>query len=417
MAKKQKRRNRSGGNPAARQSWKMPKPTPGDAANQPDGPDQPHAKELVRKLVDARIRDELRSRKGADRDAYRRNMGATAERAAESYMSAMSELRADYARRLAELPDALTKEDLAKMDVIDVTSFWPDPSKATAGQEEPVKAYLLEASDAGAMLYAAMPCFAKGAMIVKDDRFILFEVTGLDEERNRVEIYLDMYQSGEAAPDRYIRCVAGPIGIEIEPSSDGGADLYCGIDDEKIIAAPEILAKIPPRDLPWGPREKQFWELVVLQNAVDQAARCKANQAHGLLYLGQQFTNTIITVNYLLSRHRPVMERPANADGTRKAPTKTPVAPTKPPPKRSVRVVGPVRLASVRPPKAPDGKSARNYVRAAWTVRGHTRKYKSGKTIYVKPHVNKRRSLDAGAEPLPSTVRIAANGTESEETK
>ena len=82
----------------------------------------------------------------------------------------------------------------------------------------------------------------------------------------------------------------------------------------------------------------------------------------------------------------------------------------KTPPERIARRVGALRIVSVGPPMPPDRKTVRNYVTASWSVRGFTRKCKSGKTVYVKPSIRRRRSLTGeGTVDVPVEIKLAGS--------
>ncbi|SDW49173.1 hypothetical protein SAMN05216391_10932 [Lachnospiraceae bacterium KHCPX20] len=66
---------------------------------------------------------------------------------------------------------------------------------------------------------------------------------------------------------------------------------------------------------------------------------------------------------------------------------------TDPSDKRITRIVNGITFLSKIKPKHPTYKGLRHFTCASWSVRGHVRTYKSGKTVYVRPHEKHRKSL------------------------
>ncbi|ADL36019.1 hypothetical protein bpr_II079 (plasmid) [Butyrivibrio proteoclasticus B316] len=64
---------------------------------------------------------------------------------------------------------------------------------------------------------------------------------------------------------------------------------------------------------------------------------------------------------------------------------------------RRIRTLNGISFVSDKAPKAHTEQSIRKYTCASWVVRSHIRKTKTGKTAFVKEHVNKRKNMNAAA--------------------
>ena len=85
-------------------------------------------------------------------------------------------------------------------------------------------------------------------------------------------------------------------------------------------------------------------------------------------------------------------------------------------PEKIIRNVGLIRMTSARPPKVFSSKSIRNYKIPSWTARGHTRHYKSGKTVYIRPTVRHRKALKNPDGKIPQSVINIVNNTKTPDT-
>lgn len=377
--------------------WRLPEPTPGDEIHRPTEDMAPHIREIAARIAQ---RDVNRNYVRRPSSFAKIKSHVTAD-VTDQYMDLALRLNRDYFRRLAQRPETLTPEQIEKMDVIDLSAMSSD--------EIPMGAYLKELVHTGKPIYAVMPCFLEGIVLTPQRHTLRFCVTRIDETAGQMDIHMEVYQAYPTTDGTLVRISSGDITIQASPGTtpDGEETVNLAYTTRRsIVKGPvDTLTRIPPTELPWSSVEKELWEEIILQNAVDQEARWKNHGFHDVFAATSEFTRLISITNFLLSNHRPVLiKEPSDKPAAKRQATTKPKTAEK---TRSVRTVGPIRVISVRPPKAPNEKTIRNYVTAAWTVRGHTRTYKSGKTVYIKPGTRRRRSMDAAnAAPMPSTIRV-----------
>lgn len=129
----------------------------------------------------------------------------------------------------------------------------------------------------------------------------------------------------------------------------------------------------------------------------EACTRDDPDQTNLLIYL----FSTVMTVNEWLKQGRLTRPKAETREGA--VPTAH-VMDIRPSDARRVRAIGPVRILSERPPRAPTERTVRTYRTAAWTRRGFVRTYRSGKTAYVAPTTCHRKCADGGARPAPVTL-------------
>lgn len=121
------------------------------------------------------------------------------------------------------------------------------------------------------------------------------------------------------------------------------------------------------------------------------------------------FLSFVIKVNYELMNG----ERPKAVRGNRKVNVKTITdkVPDKAPKPQIVRTMkSGVIIKSVHVPKAPTIDVVRHYKVASWSVRGHVRHLKSGKTIYIAPGVHHRKEFEKTDAPKRQTIIVSGRG-------
>lgn len=296
---------------------------------------------------------------------------------------------------------------LSRMDTIDIstkTSIDPDINHETIFTCVPDP------------ILSATPCYEKGILRIDPNVFIYFEVKELDLEGGKIKIFLHAFRT---------QTVAGNV---VEPGISGTmlVSAYVDGDQPKLrVQNPnagdmkfftDLYTELSPRELGWTADDVDYWQRVIVQNASNQLQRYRNQRIDPLENLGRQFCAYIAIVNVILERSKPKLlpddpdqDTPENkSQDSGQKPEKKILnpAPQKPydPDRPRVRVVQGVRFTSRHPPKKA-AQAIRQYKTPAWTVRGHTRTYKSGKTAYIKPGVRRRKGL-ADATPQQSILRV-----------
>ena len=296
------------------------------------------------------------------------------------------------------------KGKLSRMDTIDVSGQSPiDPGINHDTVFSAVPNPIL----------ACTPCYEKGVLRIDANLSIYFEVLSLDLDAKAVSLYVHAFRQHPDYENQVEPGVSGTIDVDIVTGTDGKPKMHIvRKESEPSAFFTDIYVAISPKELGWTAEEADYWQKVVVQNAANQLQRYRRNAIDPVENMGRQFCAYISVVNAILERSRPKL-LPDDAPETKdpepgRTPAKSPpmARPAEPydPDKPRVRVVQGVRFISRKPPRRA-AQAARQYKTPAWTVRGHTRTYKSGKTAYIKPGVRRRKGLADGA-PQQSIIRI-----------
>ena len=402
--KKQKKKRKASGADAPLAQWRRPEPSKGLEGK----PIQDYLPEIIRRKARRDVMARIRANPSANRDpeAVETAVRETVKRYAKEFF----EIHKDYMDRLRRLPNALSDQDIRSMDFIDAK----DMPRDRPGEN--IKAYLSELERAGLLAYAVVPCFPDGVLRLDGNRYILFHVDCVDEGAMRTHVRIALYQCSDEDPGHLFRSTACAVAIRMKGCGDTALDLSYEFQEQGLVLPSDTMMLIPPSELQWTAEWLDLWQSCGIQHALDIEEQARIHEEPFHVTFARSFAEAVITTNYMLSKHRPTIVRPAkeprheasmdddaHGDGGRAAMR---------PPARRERVVGPIRIISERPPKPADRKSIRKYCTAAWSVRGHTRTYKSGKIAYVQPHVNHRRSLRRDDGVQPNRIRISSGKEE-----
>lgn len=337
--------------------------------------------------------------------------GMSAEKALTVYADQFRQYNeALVARRLA-----MPKDDVMAQDMVDARAAGRPTKERSEIPElsvpDEMSAFM---NDPNAGFYRVLPCFSKGVFRVNDGRFFWFEMLSVDVEARTFRVALRDYREMMYAHG----------GLLWEPGIYGIADiaLVAGTGEYEVRATDadshlfhEIYRQVQPSELGWDKFQKDAWKYLALANAKASEARLKENGTNNVIQLARLFLRYTSFSNFVLEsnraelapgqeaaveRNREITKTKSNksGDGAKKS------IPASDIPEKLVRNVGILRVKSVRPPRPVSSKSIRNYKIPSWTARGHVRRYKSGKTVYVKPSVHHRRSLSNPDGKIPQTV-------------
>lgn len=346
--------------------WHIPNPTPYDAKNKPDL--SQHVEELLNRFI---------RKTNPTKQVY--------------YYQLYDQLLNQYNEKLRKTYPSI--QELDRLDRIDLTSVSGLYAQCEINREN-IDLYHKNTTP---VVYAYTPCFQKGCMYFNQNRRIFFEIQSIQD--NTISIFLRDYNRHDSQHDWNIG-VSGQIDFSF--SYENGK-IFCKyvIKDNSTETYIDLYSKFSPSEMKWDREKTNLWQQVLLQNAVDQMSRFKANNQNPILSLAKMFKTGILFSNFCLSKYKPVIERENKSPSIQHATHATP----KQPPKQRIRTVGTVRFTSVRPPRQTQKETIRIYTLASWPVRGHTRTYKSGKTIYVKPTVyHRKQNLQAGSQDTTQNI-------------
>lgn len=296
---------------------------------------------------------------------------------------------------------------IARMDRIDLSGCTRPPPTDYPGDWGP--GHILRS------LFAYVPCYDDGILDIGSGRSYYFKILSVDPEKQETKVFVQLFSlielnSGMKSYNPGPRCVFNLI---LHP--DENPPITISYREEDVGSLVRIVTEITPKELGWTAREADYWQKVIVRHTVNMCAEAEA-QADGpddslMAEMGQQFFRHVAMANAILEDGKLKAVRPTGPSVTRPKPGNPAHmdarSPSKPydPDERIVRTCGSARFVSDKPPRRPS-QLPRRYVVPSWTVRGHTRTYKSGKTVYIKPAVKHRKGLES-APTRPSTLKIA----------
>lgn len=293
------------------------------------------------------------------------------------------ELFRRYWNDLAAAGKMKSKAAIRALDTIDARFLIADHMNGTMEADMDREAMLF----AKGSIYNTVPPFEKGVIRLESQRYIQFRVEKANEDGiNAVSICDFFSYLGTWCMDGF--CVAvSRIG------NNGNLE----VSQKKGITMTDVFDTTPPPES-WPYNDRLFWQTIVLPAFKSQRGR-EADYLEGLV---RTFFSTTAYVNYVLSTHKALPDR----KGRKKAIIPAGMAAEDiSVPKRVVRTAGPVKFRSVMAPRLASEETIRTWHTGAWSRRGHTRTYKSGKQVYIRPTTCHRKGFDE-AQAGQTVIRV-----------
>lgn len=286
----------------------------------------------------------------------------------------------------------LRLSEVKKMNVLDACALLPeDENEYTAPSIPPVSEEEQKFADKLGW-YALVPCFESGALRINKFRYLVFEVQSIDPEKRELAVRIHDYMRIRSLWQPGIS-VTAHVRVKTLPS------VAVACTDPRTFA--DLYTSLSRKELGWSEEDYRFWMDTVVENARIKEASIPDGYMKSCESIAAIFFRVLMRCNLLLSQEKP--SRPVNQKGGGKREIRYEKEMT---PVRKVRMVGPLKVQSEKPPKAPCLETVVTYKTASWTVRGHVRRYKNGKTVYIKPTVRKRKALTGGEEHPTTTIRF-----------
>lgn len=339
----------------------------------------------------------------------------------------------DYNRHLVDDLGMMSRREIKKKDIVDLRPVLdikniPDWQAPSPGLDFQDKLYTVQD-----YYYCYIPCFEEGVYHVNAGRYIYWKVTDMDLANHRMMLWLQdfvYYSEGSGWQPGVHGNVAWRFGDPEDEAMGAFAEKramkceYAAIPDA-ITDYVKMYGLIDVRTLGWPKKDVKAWEDLVVAYARKGCALMKEKTgSHNLDSLAAMFTSYTVKTNRILSEHKAAgKSKPASKEEHEKYLAKKKQAgapPEKPAKERRVRNIGPISVTSKSRPK-PGRRAVADYKKAAWETRGHIRKLKSGKKVWVKKSVHRRKALlgkDTAAAPpetAPVTIRILPQDKNSEE--
>lgn len=337
----------------------------------------------------------------------------------------------DYNDALIKKMHWMTRREVKQKDVIDIRPIlnrqnaesWMAPSPGASDDD-----IIYGVTD---YWYCYVPCFEEGVLHVNDCRYIWWRVEDLDFDNNRMAVRLQDFiyyaDGGGWQPG-----VTGLVCWRFEDPDT----VHAGFDpesDPKLLHPPVKFAAVPEDSIPdyiamyklvdintlgWNAAKKKIWRDTIMANAVTGCERMKKQTGmHNLDNLAGMFTSYMLRINKILDLNKKAKcaSRAVSKEShteylaeKKKAKSEN----RKLEPERRIMNVGPIVITSRLKPK-PGGRAVADYKKLAWKTRGHMRTLKSGKRVWVRESVHRRKALmtpeNMNAVPenaTPLTLRI-----------
>ncbi len=320
----------------------------------------------------------------------------------KSYTAAdiVDNLLRSYIQKLVDDKKMLKLSEVKKMDILDMTSFLSLPENGYGLPNIPPST--LEERNAIYRLgwYAYVPCFERGAVKLNKFRYIVFEMLEMDPENQSVTIRLHDYLK----PEKGIWQIGVSITVVIKMGNIQGHEKFdLNVTMGDALNFPELYTMYTHKELGWTKEQYDIWMEMVVENSRNMSEY--TNEHYGMdqcSQLASVFVMLISRCNAMLELNKP--SRPVNAKQTGTGRGKRSVVyENGNAPKRKIRNVGMLRIQSEAVPRKPSFETVITYKVAKWTVRGHVRRYKNGKEVYIKPAVKTRKAL-AGTDQMTATT-------------
>lgn len=292
-------------------------------------------------------------------------------------------------------------EELLKEDCIDVTRTI-DHTQLTGPTDYP--AYKVEIDEKEyfeSHPYCIFSPIKSGVIKINKGRWIQFnsipETMVIQDNLKSMEYLLQDYRIDKklAILDRAISVIISWNNGNISYESSGR------------ITMNNVLVSEPGEKI-FDNKDLLFWNIVVLPK-IKQTINNEKQGINGEPYMDNldwhmvnSFTRSIIFTNYQLSKSK--------ATANRKASSKIIAVPDqsgKKPKKQLIRNVGGtgITITSIDIPKEANEDRVIKYRIASWNTRGHERKLKSGKVVWVRQSVHHRKCLEK-TDPLRTEIQI-----------
>lgn len=302
-----------------------------------------------------------------------------ADSAANLFLERLPALLEIYNKSLAKNKIGMSEAELLALNKIDIRNICPAPGKKNCEipniLAEPLSNEETKFANDNEV-FSKIPCYDKGVLQINRHRYIYYKILNLDLTNKTMEIFIQDY---------FKDCDIWQIGISLTIDYDLSNMQY-----RNVVTYPALYRLLSPNDFDWSDVDKLFWKINIenaekLQKTIEQKGYDMAES------LTVTFTKAIIKANYMLSLYKP--SRGKNPNKTKSAKRKIVTNANTPQPTKLVRTVGPITFQSEKPPKQPSDETVIHYKTASWTARAHTRTYKTGKTVWIKESVHKRKCL------------------------
>ena len=296
-----------------------------------------------------------------------------------------------YFKYLIEKGKMLTRREIKEQDTIDVTGML---SKDGVNSGADLPSYH-RTEEEGEYIknhpYCMVPPITKGVIKVNSCRYLVFDIMDLDVDEHSYKLYLEDY-----AKDQLVWSMNSST-VAVLKWRDGTIDIL----DEAYAPMSELFSLISPFNFNFNEDEKLFWNKVIIPDImiIDQI-----DEDNGKVHVVNNYIWCIVRTNMELAKNKLRTKRSSSGK------VKGLADPIEEKKKQLIRNVGEsgISIRSVDIPREANYERIIRYKVASWNTRGHERKLKSGKIVYVKPSVHHRKALRGKCtdDPAQTVIQI-----------
>lgn len=289
-----------------------------------------------------------------------------------------------------------SKSDILSNDIIDVRKMGNlMRSNKELYSKEAFDAYMAKSD----FFYDKIPCFTHGVYQYEDDCYIEWRINEINEDQKYIKVYLMHYfDSSEGFWEPGVSCT---VKASLYVDSDGEETLSLDVEDSGMKYS-DIYSIIPYSSFPWTDQQKSFWTSVIKRHAYNIDGIAEKKNTSSVTELAKEFFLGISCFNFILSITKPSKPRNSGKSCNTKHIVKYSNNPNIAQ-GRKIRYVGILPVTSKEPPKSVTPENLRkvsdkdvviHYRVASWECRGHMRRLKSGRMVYVRACVRHRKDLN-----------------------
>lgn len=296
-----------------------------------------------------------------------------------------------YFKVLIEKGNMLTRKEVKETDTIDVTALINRDGVISGGdlpsyhktedEEEYIKSHP----------YCMVPPLTRGVIKVNSGRYLIFDVVDLNADDHSYKLYLEDY-----GKDKQVWAMNSSTVATLK-WEEGTVQIL----DEVYAPLSEIFSLMSPLSMDFSDDDKLFWNKVVIPDVmlIDQM-----DEDEGKPHVVNNYIWCVVKTNMELGKNKLHTKRSSSNK------VKGIAEPTDEKKKQLIRNVGEsgISIKSVDIPREANYERIIRYKVASWNTRGHERKLKSGKVVYVKPSVHHRKALQGKCtdEPAQTVIQI-----------
>ena len=352
-----------------------------------------------------------RGRSGVNYDAIKANMYAAYMRESKIYNNALVSHRDSsllsspktleqremdlinrYFKFLIEKGNMLTRKEVKEVDTIDVTALVSQDRVNSGGdlpsyhktedEEEYIKSHP----------YCMVPPLTRGIIKVNSGRYLIFDVVDLNVDDYSYKLYLEDY-----GKDKQVWAMNSSTVATLK-WEEGNVQIL----DEVYAPLSEIFSLMSPLSMDFSEDDKLFFNKVIIPNVMllDQM-----DEDDGNPHVINNYIWCVVKTNMELGKNKLHTKR---SSGNKM--DKTIEVSVEKRKKQLIRNIGEsgISIRSVDIPREANYERIIRYKVASWNTRGHERKLKSGKIVYVKPSVHHRKALRGKCtdDPAQTVIQI-----------